>query len=82
MDGDHSFDAKGFEAFGAVFGFVLDGFAVLESVEAFAFDHRVVDENVFGVFIVGDEAETFLVVEPFDLACGHGSHSFRDVTSG
>ena len=76
-DGVEASDVKGFEAFGAGFGFELDGFAFFEGAEAFGGDGGVVDEDVLAAFAT-DEAESLLIVEPFDFA-GANAHEYLPI---
>src|SRR5918993_4429837 len=73
---DEAADLRGLHPLGAIFRVVLDGFVLLQRLEAAALDHRVVNENVTVVPLVGDETKPLLIVEPLDLTGGHLSHSF------
>ena len=66
-------DAGGKEAFRAAVAFEFDLFSVAEALEAVAFNHGKMHEDVEAVS-VNDEAEPFSGVKPFDSSDRHSRH--------
>jgi hypothetical protein len=64
-------DTGGFEALVRLDEFEFDAVAFLEGLEALAADHGEVNEDILSSLILGDETETFFVIEPFDDTISH-----------
>jgi len=60
-------DARRLQSFRRRLGFVRHFLAFLQALVPFHLDGREVDEHVLSAVIVGDEAETLLIIEPLNL---------------
>src|SRR5438270_11181049 len=79
---DEPADLGGFHALGTVLEVKLDRLILLERFEARAFNHRMVDEDIFSSVVGLYEAEPFLIIKPLDLTRGHLKPLLSDVWDG
>src|SRR5262249_60745754 len=58
----------------------LDRLTLAQRLESLPTDGGMVDEDVLGAVVRGDESEALRVVEPLHLSLRHGTDSFRKKT--
>jgi hypothetical protein len=68
--GPNSLDVLSLKAFVARYDIEVDFLAFVEGFEAGSHDGRVVNEDVL-TGVLGNEAESLLVIEPLDFAASH-----------